>query len=191
MVVDAPVVGGQRHIAIPDGCLLKMAGALLQRGTAGPLVDLHAQVDGRDLQGPQVSAAVIEVVCHLRKAGRCGRSAVTGELCARRDHGRAAAVDDRAGNRRTAGGQIWRQIGPGPSGIRTGRTEAGRDHCGVLADILVLACPAVRRMHHLNGGGLSVLQVTRCVNGMIQRAGGQRKGREQAQGQNGHHRLSH
>ena len=168
-----------------------MADALLQRGTASPLVDLDTQVDGRDLQGAQVSAAVIEVVCHLRKASGCGRSAVTGDLCPRRDHGRAAAVDDRTGNRRTAGGQIWRQIGPSPSGIRTGRTETGRDHCSVLADILVLVCPAVRRMHHLDGGGLSVLRVTRRVNGIIQRTGRQRKGRGQAQGQNGHHCLSH
>lgn len=72
MVVDAPVVCCQRDISTPNGGVLEMTGPFGQCLAVRTLIDLDRQVDGRDLQGGQIPALVVEIIRHLRVAGRGG-----------------------------------------------------------------------------------------------------------------------
>ena len=54
------------HIAIPDAGVLKMPRPRSQGGGARSLVDIDLQADGRDGQGGDIAAAVIEGIRHRR-----------------------------------------------------------------------------------------------------------------------------
>lgn len=73
VVVDAPVVPGEGHIAVPDGGVLEVPGASGQRFAVRTLIDSDAQANGRDLQRPQVPGGVVEVAGDLGVAGRGDR----------------------------------------------------------------------------------------------------------------------
>ena len=72
MVVDTPVVRCHRNISPPYGGILEVAGPLGQCLAVRTLIDLDRQVDGRDFQGGQIPALVVEIIRHLRVAGRGG-----------------------------------------------------------------------------------------------------------------------
>ena len=69
VVVGTPIVGRQGYVAVPDAGFLKVPHPAGQSFAARALVHLDVQVDSWDLEGRQISAAVIEIAGHLREAG--------------------------------------------------------------------------------------------------------------------------
>ena len=66
VIVDAPIMARNRHIAFPNGGAGKMTRALAERICIRPLIHLDGQAEGRDFQRTEVAAAVIEVFCDRR-----------------------------------------------------------------------------------------------------------------------------
>ena len=164
--IGPSVVSGQSDVAIPDGRLLKVAHAFLQRGAVRALDDLDIQANGGNLQRSQGPVAVIAV---LGDAGEPHGSRVIGPggngemLRGSRGTGRAAVQNGCAGQEsaHAAGDPVLRhgviraaylihqpsaqgardQIGPqiltGAGEVAGGRPEAGGHQGHVLAPVHV------------------------------------------------------
>ena len=143
VVIHTSVMACNRHIAIPDAGVLKMPRPRSQGGGTRSLVDLDLQADGGDGQGGDITAAVIESVCH-RRIGRYAAAGVhAGQGRHRggiRDGGspvtRRGAVSG-AGVDLPVPDQIGRQQLTAAQNIGGRRAEGGRDQSSVFAAVSV------------------------------------------------------